>query len=112
MSSDDTAVIIVVVLQASLDLLDGALGSSSGTGVTSGVEGREVIGVEAERVSHVSEVADEERMTIPEIQTENSVSCVSVVSVMHVPYGVHPELAAGVSVCPCETKKNNLENRF
>jgi hypothetical protein len=78
MSSVDTAV-FVVVLQDSLDLLDGELGSSSGTGVTSAVEGNEVPGTEAERVSHVSEVADQDLMTVPETQTEHNVSCVSVV---------------------------------
>jgi hypothetical protein len=80
MSSVDTTVIIVDVLQVSLGLLDGELGSYSGTGVTSAVEGNEVPGIEAERVSHVSEVADQEPMTVPETQTEHSVSCVSVVS--------------------------------
>jgi hypothetical protein len=59
-----------------LDLPDGEMGSSGETGVTSDVEGSEVTGVEADRVLHVSEVADEERMTIPELQTENSVSSV------------------------------------
>jgi hypothetical protein len=59
---------------------------------------------QAERVSHVSEGGNREPMTIPEIQTENSVSCVSVVSVTHVPYRVYRELPAGMSVCPCETK--------
>jgi hypothetical protein len=79
MASVGTAVIIVDVLQVSLDLLDGGLGSYSGIGVTSAVEGNEVPGTEAERVSHVSEVADQELMTAPETQTEHSVSCVSVV---------------------------------
>jgi hypothetical protein len=78
MSSDDTAVIIVVVLQDSLDMLDGELGSSSGTGVISAVEENEVPGIEAERVSHVSEVADQEPVTVPETETEHSVSCVCV----------------------------------
>jgi hypothetical protein len=83
MSSVDTAVFIVVVLQDSLDLLDGEFGSCSGTGVTSAVEGNEVPGIKAERVSHASEVADQEPMTVPETQTEHSVSCVSVVRTFH-----------------------------
>jgi hypothetical protein len=95
MSSDDTAVIIVMDLQDSLDLLGVELGSSSGTGVTSG-EGNEMIGVAAETVSYVSEVADEEPTTIPEIQTEINVSCVFVLSVTYVPYGVYPELPSGM----------------
>jgi hypothetical protein len=104
MSSDDTAVIIVV-LQDSLNLLNGELGSSSGAGVTSAVEENEVPGTDAVRASHVSEVADQEPMTIPETQTEHSVSHVSVVSVTHIPYRVCPELPAGISVC---TSKTNL----
>jgi hypothetical protein len=96
MTSDFTAVIIVDVLQVSLDLLDGGLGSYSGTGVTSAVEGNEVPGIEAERVSHVSEVADQEPMTVPETQTEHSVSD-------GVPYRVCPELPAGISVYTSET---------
>jgi hypothetical protein len=69
----------VVVLQVSLDLLDRELGSYSGTGVTSAVEGNEVPGIEAESASHVSEVAYQGPKTVPETQTEYSVSCVSVV---------------------------------
>jgi hypothetical protein len=69
----------VVVLQDSLDFLDGEVGSSGRTGVTSAVERNGVPSIEAERVSHVSEVADQEPMTVPETQTEHSVSCVSVV---------------------------------
>jgi hypothetical protein len=103
-----TAVIIVVVLQDSLNLLDGVLGSSRGTGVTFAVEGNEVPGIDAERISHVSEVAVEEPMIIPETQTEHSLSCVSVVSVMHVPYSVCSELPAGISVCTYE-KKNLIQ---
>jgi hypothetical protein len=102
MSLDGTAVIIVVVLQNSLDLLNGELGSSSGTAVTSTVEGNEVTGVEGERVSCVSG-ADEEPMTIPEIQTEQNVSCVSMVRVTYILYRLYPELPVGISVCTCET---------
>jgi hypothetical protein len=79
MASVDTAVIVVVVLQGSLDLLDGELGSYSGTGVTSAVEGNEVPGVEVESMSRMPEVADQGPMTVPETQTEHSVSCVTVV---------------------------------
>jgi hypothetical protein len=97
MASVDTAVIIVVVLQDSFDLLGGELGSSSGTGVRSAVEENEVPGIEAESVSHVSEVADREPMTVPETQTEHSVS-------YGVPYRMCPELPAGISVYTTETK--------
>jgi len=74
-------VISVVVLQNSMDLLNSELGSCNETRVTSTVDGKEVTGVEAERVSDVSEVADQETVTIPAIKTEPNVSCVPVVSV-------------------------------
>jgi hypothetical protein len=96
-------VINVVVLQNSMDLLNSELGSSDKTRVTSTLDGNEAIGTEAERVSEISEVADQEK-TIPAIKTEPTVSCVPVVSVMHVSYGLYPELSAPISVCPCETK--------
>jgi hypothetical protein len=77
-----------MVLQDSLNLLNGELGSSSGTGVTSTVEGDEVVGTEGERVSDMSEVADQEPVTVPAIKTEPNVTCVSVVSVMHISYSL------------------------
>jgi len=79
-------VISVVVLQNNMDLLYSELGSSNETRVTSTVVGNEVTGTEAERVSDISEVADEETTTIPAIKTEPNVSCVPVVSVMHISY--------------------------
>ena len=78
--------ISVVVLQNNMDLLYSELGSSNETRVTSTVVGNEVTGTEAERVSDISEVADEETTTIPAIKTEPNVSCVPVVSVMHISY--------------------------
>jgi hypothetical protein len=71
-----TALFIVVVLQDSWDLLEDGLGSCSGTGVTSGDEGSEVDCIKAERVSPVLEEADQDPLTIPEVRTEHSVSCV------------------------------------
>jgi len=79
-------VISVVVLQNGMDLLNGELGSSNETRVTSTVDGKEVTGIETERVSDVSEVADQETVTIPAIKTEPNVSCVPVVSVTHISY--------------------------
>ena len=78
--------ISVVVLQNGMDLLNGELGSSNETRVTSTVDGKEVTGIETERVSDVSEVADQETVTIPAIKTEPNVSCVPVVSVTHISY--------------------------
>ena len=78
--------ISVVVLQNGMDLLNGELGSSNETQVTSTVDGKEVTGIEAERVSDISEVADQEAVTISAIKTEPNVSCVPVVSVTHISY--------------------------
>jgi hypothetical protein len=74
-------VISVVVLQNRMDLLQGELCSTSETCVTSTVNGKEVTGVETERVSYIKKEEDEEPTTIPEIKTEPKVSCVPVVSV-------------------------------
>lgn len=95
--------ISVVGLQNSMDLLKGELGSSDETRVTSTLDGNEVIGIEAERVSGISEVADQET-TIPAIKTEPNESCAPVVSVTHISYGLYTDLPAPVSVRPCETK--------
>ena len=73
--------IIVVVLQNSMDLLQCELGSSSKTCVTSTFNGNQVTGVEGETVSHVTEAEDQEQTTISEIKTEPNVSVVPVVSV-------------------------------
>jgi hypothetical protein len=91
-------VISLVVLQNSMDLLNGELGSSDETRVTSTLDGNEVIVVEAERVSEISEVADQETATTPAIKTQSSVSYVPVVSVTHISYRLYPELPAPVSV--------------
>ena len=47
--------ISVVVLQNSMDLLKGELGSSSKTCATSTVDGNKVTGMEAERVSDMKD---------------------------------------------------------
>ena len=86
MSWEGTAVISVVVLQNGMDLLNSEPGSSDETRVTSTLVGNEVIGTEAERVSDISEVADQETVTIPAIKMEPNVSCVPVVSVTHISY--------------------------
>ena len=81
MSCLGTAVIFVVVLQNSMDLLKGELGSSSQTCVTSTVDVNEVTGVEGERVCVIKEEEDQEARTVPVIKTEPKVSGVPVVSV-------------------------------
>ena len=73
--------IIVVVLQNSMDLLEGELGSSSKTCVTSTLDGNRVTGIEAVWVTEIKEEEDQEQTTIAEIKTEPKVSGVSVVSV-------------------------------
>ena len=73
--------IIVVVLQNSMDLQQCELGSSSKTCVTSTFNGNEVTGVEAETVTVIKEEEDQEQTTIPEIKTEPNVSVVPVLNV-------------------------------
>jgi hypothetical protein len=96
-------VISVVDLQNHADLPNGELRSCDKTRVTSTVLGNEFIGIESERASDISEIAHQER-TIPAIKTEPNVSCVPVVSVMHISYRLYLELPAPISVCPCKTK--------
>jgi chemotaxis signal transduction protein len=97
-------VISVVVLQNCVDLLNSELGSSNKTRVTSTLDGYEVIGIQVERISDITEVADQETTSIPAIKTEPNVSCVPVVSVTHVSCRRCPELPVPVSLGPCETK--------
>ena len=57
--------ISVMVLQNSMDLLKGELGSSDKTCVTSALDGNMMASIEAETVSHIAEEEDQEPMTIP-----------------------------------------------
>ena len=95
--------ISVLVLQNNMDVLNGEPGSSSDSCLTSTLDGNEMIAIEAERVSDVSEVADQET-TIRTIKTEPNVSCFPVLSVTYISYRLYPDLRAHISVCPCETK--------
>jgi hypothetical protein len=79
-------VMSVVVLQNGMELLNSEPGSCNETRVTSTVDRKEVTGIETERVSDISEVADQETVTIPAIKSEPNVSCVPVVSVTHISY--------------------------
>ena len=76
--------ISLLVLQNSMDLLKGELGSSNKTCVTSTVDGNTVANIEPERVSRVTEEEDQESMTIPAIKTEPNECCVPVVSVTQI----------------------------
>ena len=96
--------ISVVVLQNRMDLLKGELGSCNKTCVTSTVDGNTVASIEAERVSSVTEEEDQEPMAILAMKTKRNESCVPVVSVTQISYGLYPELPATISLCPCETK--------
>ena len=80
MSCLGTAVIFVVVLQNSMDVLNSELGSSSDTCVTFTVDVNVVTGVEGERVCVIEE-EDREARTVPVIKMEPKVSGVPVVSV-------------------------------
>ena len=66
--------ISVVVVQNGMDLRKGERDSCSDACVISTVDGNEVNGMEAERVSSVTEEEDQESTTIPEIKTEPKVS--------------------------------------
>jgi nitrogenase molybdenum-iron protein alpha/beta subunit len=81
MPREGTAVISVVVLQNSMDILKGALGSSTETYATSTNDGSQVTGIEAVRVTDIKEEEDQEARTIPVIKMEPKVSVVPVVSV-------------------------------
>ena len=94
--------ISVVVLQNSKDLLKGELDSSNKTYATSTVDGNEANDIEAERVLDITEEGDEGPMPITAIKTEPNVSCVPVVSVMHISYRLYTEFPAHLSVCPYE----------
>jgi hypothetical protein len=87
MSSQCTAVISVMVLQNSMDLLKGEFGSSSKTCVTSTVDGNNVTGIEAERVTYIQEEEGQEPMKIPVIKMEPKVRGVPVVSVCTIHIG-------------------------
>jgi len=87
MSWEGTAVISVVVLQNSMDLVYSEPGSSNETQVTSTLAGNKMIGIEAEKVTHITEEEEDQKpTTIPAIKTEPNVSCVPVVSVTHISY--------------------------
>ena len=73
--------IIVVVLQNSMDLLEGERGFSSKTCVTATLDGNRVTGIESDWVTDMKEEEDQQPTTILEIKTEPKVSGVSVVSV-------------------------------
>ena len=67
--------ISVVVLQNRMDLLQSEPGSCDETRVTSTLDGNEVFGIEAESVSDISDVVNQENMTIPAVKTEPGVLC-------------------------------------
>lgn len=67
------------------------------------LHGNEVIGIEAERVSNMTEEEDRQSPTVPVIKTEPMVSVVPVLRVTHISYRLYPELRAPVSARTCET---------
>ena len=83
--------ISVVVLQNRMDLLQSDPGSCDKTRVTSTLDGNEVFGIQAERVSDISDVVNQENMTIPAVKTEPDVSYVPVVSVTHISYRLYTD---------------------
>jgi len=77
------AVISVMVLQNSMDVLKSELGSPDKICVTSTVDGNTVASIEDERVSHVTEEENQESLSVPAIKTEPNGNFVPVVSVTH-----------------------------
>jgi len=84
-------VISVVVLQNSMALLKGEVGSYNRTSVTSNLDGNTVASIEA-----VREEEGQEPTTIPAIKTEPCESCLSVVGVTQISYRLYPELPASI----------------
>ena len=76
--------ISVVVLQNSMDLLNSEPVSPNESCVTSALDGNELIGIEAGRLSDISEVADQETTIIPAIKAEPNISSIPVVSVIYI----------------------------
>jgi hypothetical protein len=94
----------MLVLQNTMDLLKGEVGSCSETCVMSAHDGDDVAGIKIERISDMTKEEDQEPTTVAVIKTESEVNCMSVVSVTHISYGLYPELPAPKSAFPCETK--------
>jgi hypothetical protein len=96
------ALISVVVLQNSMDLLQDDPGSCDESCGTCMLGGNEVTSIQAERVSHITDEEDQEPETISAIKTEPNISCVHVVSVTHVSYRVYIDVGAPIFKCLCE----------
>ena len=75
--------ISVVVLQNGMDLLKSEASSSNETFVTSTLYGIKGIGMEAGRVSDITDVANQE--AIPAVKTDPNVSGMLLVCVTHIP---------------------------
>jgi len=73
-----------------MDVLNGEPGSCDESCLTSTLQGNELIGIEAEKLSDVSEVVNQETTTIAIINTEPSVSFVPLVSFTHIWYRLYP----------------------
>jgi hypothetical protein len=69
-----------------MDLVKVELGSSSEEWVTSDVDGNDVIGGGAERVTDMQEEEDQETTTTAVIKSEPKVTAVPVVSTFHIGY--------------------------
>ena len=95
--------ISVVVLQNHMDLLNSEPRSYDDRRITSTLDGKELIGIEAERLSDISEEADQET-TIPAIKTEPNISGMPVVSVMDFSYRTYINLSSIVLVKKKEKK--------
>jgi hypothetical protein len=104
MSCLGTAVINVAVLQNSMDILKGELGSSTETYATCTVDGNQVTGTEAVRDTDIKEEGNRELTIMSVIEMEPKVIGVPVVSVRYISCKLYRELRACITVCPYETK--------
>ena len=96
---ESTPVISVVVLQNSMDLLEGDPDSCDESFGTCTLGGNRVTSIEAERSSHITNEEDQEPVTIPAIKTEPNISCVHVVSVTNISYRVYIDVGAPIFKC-------------
>jgi len=93
-----------VVFQNHMDLLNSEPGSSDDTRGKSTHYGHELIDIEAEKISDIQGVSNQES-TIPALKTEPDVSGVPMVSDKHISYRPYLNFSSPVSVCLCKTKK-------
>jgi len=84
----------LVILQNSMDLLKGEVGSTNKRYATSTVDGNDANGREAEMVLDTTGEMDQDGTTITAIKREPYLSCLPTVSVTDISYRLYTELPA------------------